>query len=151
MNRISRSLTTIYRTERLIARRSMSVVQNQIVLIAIASVVALIGLILVNVSLFFVLQARLSPAAASGILAAANLCLALVLVTGANRMNVEQEVAPAVEVRDMAIADLEADIEDATRELRDVANSLKGMGQNPIGSLSALIVPLIAAILKKKL
>ncbi|MGR3661512.1 MAG: hypothetical protein ACU0CA_10075 [Paracoccaceae bacterium] len=150
MSRISRSLTTIYRTERLIARRSLAVLQNQIVLIALAGVVALIGLILVNVSLFYVLETRVSPAAASGILAVINIFFAGLLAAVAGRMNVENEIAPAVEVRDMAIADLEAEIEEASKEVRDIVNSLKGLGRDPLGSLSTLVLPLITAILKKK-
>ena len=149
MHRISRSLTTIYRTERLIARRSLAVIQNQIVLVALAGVVALIGLILVNVSLFFVLEARMSPAAATGILAVVNIGFAGLLAAVAGRLNVEKEIAPAVEVRDMAIADLEAEVEEASQEVREIVKSLKGLGQNPLGSLSTLILPLITAILKK--
>lgn len=149
MHRISRSLTTIYRTERLIARRSLAVIQNQIVLVALAGVVALIGLILVNVSLFFVLEARMSPAAATGILAVVNIGFAGLLAAVAGRLNVEKEIAPAVEVRDMAIADLEAEVEEASQEVREIVKSLKGLGQNPLGSLSTLVLPLITAILKK--
>jgi hypothetical protein len=149
VHRISRSLTTIYRTERLIARRSLAVIQNQIVLVALAGVVALIGLILVNVSLFFVLEARMSPAAATGILAVVNIGFAGLLAAVAGRLNVEKEIAPAVEVRDMAIADLEAEVEEASQEVREIVKSLKGLGQNPLGSLSTLVLPLITAILKK--
>ncbi len=150
MNHISRNLIMIFRTERLIARRSLAVLQNQVVLVALACVVALIGLVLVNVSLFLTLGARMSPAAASGILAFANMCLAGLLAIGAGRLNIEKEIAPAVELRDMAIADLEAEVEDATQELRETVNVLKGLGKDPLGSLSTLIVPLIAALLKKK-
>ncbi|MBE9475645.1 MAG: phage holin family protein [Proteobacteria bacterium] len=149
MNHISRSLTTIYRTERLIARRSLAVFQNQIVFVALACVAALIGLILVNVSLFFVLETYMSQAAASGILAVGNIIFAGLLAAVAGRMSVEKEIAPAVEVRDMAIEDLEADVEAATREVREIANSLKGIGRDPLGSLSTLILPLITMLLKK--
>jgi hypothetical protein len=150
VNRISRSLTTIYRTETLIARRRLAVVQNQTVLMALAGVVALIGLILVNVSLFFVLKAWVSPAAASGILAVCNLALAALLASAAGKMNVEAEIAPAVEVRDLAIADLEAEIGEATKEARDIAQSLKGLHKDPLGSMSNLLIPLLTLVLKKK-
>ncbi len=150
MNHIGRSLTTIYRTERLIAQRRFAVVQNQIILFVLSGVVALIGLILLNVSLFFVLEARMSPAAASGILTAANVLLAGLIAFRAGRMHVQNEIAPALEVRNIAIADLEGEIEEATQELRVIANSLKGIRMDPLGSLPALILPLLTAILKKK-
>ena len=149
MNRITRNLTTIYRIERLIARRRFSIAQSQAILMALAGVVALIGLILLNWSLFFVLEVRMSPAAASAILALVNIALAGLLASRAGRMNVEDEIAPAVEVRDLAIADLEAEVEDAAKEVRDIVNLLKGLHKNPFGSLTTLILPLVTAILKK--
>ncbi len=150
MSRISRNLTTIYRTERLIARRSFAVLKNQMILVALAGVVALIALVLVNISLFFVLEARMTPAAASGVLALVNIGFAGLLAALAGRINVENEIAPAVEVRDMAIQDLEVEIEDASAEVREMMGVLKGLGRDPLGSLSALVVPLLAAFLKKK-
>jgi len=150
VNHFSRNLTIIYRTERLIARRSLAVFQTQITLGVLAGVAALIGLVLLNVSLFFVLQALMSPAGAAAILSALNIALAGLIAITANRMSVEREIAPAVEVRDMAIEDLERDIEDASQEIRDIANGLKGLGRDPLGSLSTLLIPLIGALLKKK-
>lgn len=150
MNRISRNLTTIYRTERLIARRRLAVLQNQITFAVLAGVAFLIGLVLLNMSLFFVLEARMSPAAAAGILAALNIGLAGLFAVVAKRVNVESAIAPAVEVRDMAIEDLEAEIEEASRDIREIANGLKGLSRDPLGSLSTLILPLIGVLLKKK-
>jgi len=51
----------------------------------------------------------------------------------------------------MTIEDLEADIEEASREVREIVNGLRGLGKDPLGSLSTLIVPLIAALIKKKI
>jgi hypothetical protein len=149
VNRIIRNLTTIYRIERLIARRRFSVVQRQVILIALAGVVALIGLIFVNWSLFLVLEVRMSPAAASAILAVVNIALAGLLALRAGRMNVEDEIAPAVEVRDLAIADLEAEIEDVAKETRNIVNSLQRLHKDPFGSLTTFILPLVTAMLKK--
>lgn len=150
MNRIGRNLTIIYRTERLITRRRLAVLQQQTVLMALAGLAALAGLILLNITLYLVLAARVSPAASAGILTAGNLVLSGFLVLLASRTNVEQEVAPAVEVRDMAIADIEDELEGMATEARDVVNAVKGLASNPLGSLSSLLVPMIAAALKNK-
>lgn len=150
MNRISRSITTIYRTESLIARRRLAVVQNQTILMALAGVVAMIGLILLNLCFYFVLSAWLSPAAAAGVLAVLNLIFAAVLATSAGRLNVEQEIAPAVEVRDMAIADLEAEVQEFGGDVRQVVGSLKSIPRDPFGSLATLLLPLLTSLLKKK-
>ncbi|MEP2027603.1 MAG: hypothetical protein ABJI96_02700 [Paracoccaceae bacterium] len=150
MNRISRNLSTIYRTERLITRRRIAVVQQQTALMALAGLAALAGLILLNIAFYFVLTKWFSPAVAAGILAFINLVLAGLLATVAGRMSVEDEIAPAVEVRDMAISDLEVELEGMTVEARQTINAIKGLGSNPLGSISALLVPVLTAALKKK-
>jgi hypothetical protein len=150
MKRISRNLTTIYRTERLITRRRIAVVQQQTVLMALAGLAALAGLILLNITFYFVLTKWISPAVAAGTLAFVNLALAGLLASVAGRMSVEDEIAPAVEVRDMAITDLEAELEGITLEARQTVNAIKGLGSNPLGSVATLLVPVLTAALKKK-
>lgn len=150
MKRMSRNLTTIYRTERLITQRRVAVLQRQVVMMVIAGIAALAALILLNVAVYLVLAAILPPAAGAAILALANLVLAGVFVGLAGRMNAEAEIAPAVEVRDMAFEDLECEIEEMTDEGRRVLDSVKRMGTDPFASLSALLVPVLTAALKKK-
>ncbi len=150
MNRISRNLTIIYRTERLIARRRLAVLQQQTVLMALAGLAGLAGLALLNLTLFFVLDARMSPAAAAGILTLCNLAIAGALVLVAGRTNVEAEVAPAIEVRDMAIADIEDELEGMALEARELVTTVKALGSNPLGSLATLLVPILTAVLKKR-
>lgn len=150
MNRIGRNLTIIYRTERLITRRQLAVLRQQTVLMALAGLAALAGLVLLNLTLYFVLAARVSPAGAAGLLTAGNLLLAGLLAMLAGRMNVDQEVAPAVEVRDLAIADIEDELEGMATEAREVVTAVKGLASNPLGSLTTLLVPVIAAALKNK-
>ncbi|WP_223421659.1 hypothetical protein [Tateyamaria pelophila] len=150
MNRISRSVTTIYRTERLIARRRLAVIQNQTILMALAALVAVIGLALFNLCFYLLLSAWLSPAAAAGILGVLNVVLAAVLASSAARMNVEQEIASAVEVRDMAIADLETEIESIGGDMRQVIGVLKSVPKDPFGSLMTVLLPILTALLKKK-
>lgn len=150
MNRLSRNLTTIYRTERLITRRRLAVVQQQTVMMALAGIAALAGLVLLNIALFFALQTWMSSAWSAAILSLGNLVLAGLLVMAAKHTNVEDEIAPAVEVRDMAIADIEDELEDMATEAREVVQAVKNIGSNPLSSLPALLVPLLTAILKSR-
>ena len=83
-------------------------------------------------------------------LAAGNFLLAGLLTMIAGRASVEKEIAPAVEVRDMAIADIEDEIEDMATEARDIANAVRGIGANPLSSLTTILVPILSAALKKK-
>ncbi|NVO55516.1 hypothetical protein HW561_06915 [Rhodobacteraceae bacterium B1Z28] len=150
MSRVSRNLVTIYRTERLIARRRLAVVQQQTIMMVLAGIAALASLVLLNVALFFALQTVMSSASAAAILSLGNLLLAGLLVLIARRTNVEDEIAPAVEVRDMAIADIEEELEDMATEAREVVQAVKSFGANPLGSLTALLIPILTAVLKKK-
>jgi hypothetical protein len=150
MKRISRNLTTVYRTERLIARRRFAVVQQQTIMMVVAGIAALAGLILLDISLFFVLKTWLSSARAAAVLSLANLLLAGLLALMAKRTNVEHEIAPAIEVRDMAIADIEEELEEMAIEAREVVEAVKSFGSNPLGSLPTLLVPILTAVLKSK-
>jgi len=149
MNRLSQNLTTVYRTERIIARRRLAVVQQQTMLMALAGLAALAGLILLNVALFFVLENWMSPGASAGLLALANLLVAGAFAMCAGRMSAEDEIAPAVEVRDMALASIEEDAELLALEAREMVAVVKGVGANPIGALIPILLPLLTAALKK--
>lgn len=150
MSRLSRNIVTIYRTERLIARRRFAVVQHQTLLMGLAALAGLAGLVSLNVAVFLTLTSWLSPAASAAVLACGNLILAGCLVLVARATNVEREIAPAVEVRDMAIADIEDELEDMASEAREVVQAVKSFGANPLGSLPALLVPLLSAIIKSR-
>jgi len=150
MKRISRNLTTIYRTERLITRRRLAVVRQQTVMMALAGIAVLAAMVLLNVSLFFALQSWMSSAASAAVLALGNLCLAGVLMLIARHTSAEEDIAPAVELRDMAIADIEDELDDMAVEAREVVQAVKGFAANPLGSLPALLVPILASVLKDK-
>ena len=65
MNRISRNLSIIIRSERLIARRRIAVLRLQAGLMAAAGVVAGIGLIMLNVAAYLALAEKIPPSAAA--------------------------------------------------------------------------------------
>jgi hypothetical protein len=150
VNRISRNLSVVYKTESLIARRRFAVVQSQTALMLLAGAMAVLGVVFVNIAVYLVLSERISSAGAAGVLAVGNLVLAALIVSIAGRMSVDREIAPVVELRDLALAELEADINGATREAREVVASVKDLRRDPFGSAVTLIIPLISAALKKK-
>ena len=150
MSRLSKNLVTIYRTERLIARRRLGVVQQQTILMGIAGIAALSAVVLLNVSLFLALQSSMSPASAAALLAFGNIVFAGLIVLIARRRNIDDEVAPAVEVRDMAIADIEDELEEMTAEAKEVVQAVKSIGSNPLGSAATLLVPLINVLIKSR-
>lgn len=149
MNRISRNLSIIYRTERLIARRQMAVLRQQTGLVVCAGLMAGLGIIMLNIAAFFALSDVMANHYAALVIAVVNLALAGVLVSYASRVSADTELAPATEVRDMAIAELEADIEQLADEARDLTHSVKKMARDPLGTaLPALAGPLLTVLLK---
>lgn len=150
MNRISRNLTTLYRTESLIARRRLSVLQRQTVLFAAAGLAGLAGLILVNVALYLALANLISAPAAAALLALGNLVLAGLLALIASRTDAEAEIAPAVAVRDMAIAELHADLDEMGEDLRGIVDHVRGLRADPLGAILPLILPLVMSLIRKK-
>ncbi len=150
MSRISRNISILYRAERLIAQRRLEVVRNQTGLMVFACVVAGIGLIMLSAAAYLGLSAVVAPALAALLVALANFLVAAGLVAVAGRLNVEKEIAPAVEVRDLAVEELERDVEHLSQEVQKLTGSLKTLHRDPLGSAAGMIVPILAAMLKKK-
>lgn len=150
MTRISRNLTALYRTETLIARRRLSVMRRQAILFAAAGLAGLAALVLLNMALYFALAQRLGPAPAAALLALANLGLAGGLALIATRASAEPEIAPALELRDLALDELHADIDELGADMRAISDHLKAARADPLGSLVAMLLPLLTDALKKK-
>lgn len=151
MNRISRNLTILFRTERLIARRQMAVLRTQTGLMAFAGLVTGIAIIMLNVAAFFALETVMASYLAALTVALANVMVALVLVAVASRMSADKDLEPAVEVRDMALAEIEADLNDVAEEARELTRNVSRMARDPLGTaLPALIGPLLSLLLKSK-
>ena len=150
MNRISRNISIVLRAEQSIARRRMAVLRNQSGLMVFAGLVAVVGIIMLNVAAFYELSTTMSPQKSALIIALVNLVLAVVLVVIASRMSAAKDIQPMEELRDLAISDLEIEIQSATDELSDIGKSVRRMAHDPLGSLlPSVIVPLLAGLIRK--
>ncbi|MDP2519534.1 hypothetical protein [Shimia thalassica] len=149
MNRISRNISIVLRSERLIAQRHLAVLRRQTGLMAAAGIAAGVGLIMLNVSAFLALSASMSQPTAALIISIANLVVAAMLVSLAGKSNVEQETAPVVEVRDMALEDIEAELRAAANEAKATTDAIKGMARDPLGAIAPGIAGSVAkAVIK---
>ncbi|MBV1895926.1 MAG: hypothetical protein KUG70_05665 [Rhodobacteraceae bacterium] len=150
MNRISRNISIILRAEQSIARRRMAVLRNQSGLMMFAGLVGVVGVIMLNVAAFYELGTTMSPQKSAMIIALVNLALAVVLIVIASRMSAAKDIQPVEELRDMAIGDLEVEIQSAVEELNDIGNSVRRIARDPLGSLlPSVIVPLLASLIRK--
>jgi len=151
MNRISRNLTILFRTERLIARRQMAVLQAKTGLVAFAGLVAGLAIIMLNVAAYLALGTVMAAHFAALTVALANAALALVLVLLASRMSADKELEPAIEMRDLALTEIEADLNEVADEARELTRNVSRMARDPLGTaLPALIGPLLSLLLKSK-
>lgn len=149
MSRITRNLSIIYRTERLITRRQMAVFQHQTGLMLFAALITGIGIIMLNVAAYQALSLVMQSYLAAVVVAGANLMLAAIMVSLASRMSAEKDVGPAIEMRDLAIAELESDLEEAVDEVRGISRQVTQIARDPLGSaLPAIIGPLLSLLLK---
>ncbi|MGI9356606.1 MAG: phage holin family protein [Rhizobiaceae bacterium] len=149
MNRISRNISIALRAERLIAQRKMETLRTKTGLMAAAGLVSGIGLIMLNVAGFFALEARMSPQMAALFVALANFVLAILLGIYAGRVSSEPDLRGATEVRDMALEDIEAEVEETVHQVKEVVSDVRQVVRNPLGSsLPGIIVPLASSLIK---
>ena len=150
-SRVGRNINIAMRAERLMARRRFSVLQRQTALLALAGLIAGIGVVMLNVGVFFWLSAPLGKAAAGAVLAGVNFALAVALAMFAGRINVEAELQPAMEVRDLALEDIESEVGEALAEARELAEDVRRMARNPLGSIAPGLIGPALSILSKSL
>lgn len=149
MKRIVRNASIILRTESLITQRRLAVARKQLTLVAFAGLVAVLGLVMLNVAAYQALQTSLGAPTAALIVAVVNFILAGGLLLWAGKANADAEIGAVTEVRDMAIADLESEIDEMKDEATAIIEDLRGIRRDPLGAMtSSLLLPLLSALLK---
>ena len=103
---------------------------------------------MLNVAAFYALITVMAAQFAALIVALCNLVLAGALVLIAGRLSPGKELEPVTELRDLAIAELEAEAELAVAEARELSANVRRIARDPLGTaLPALLGPLISALL----
>ncbi|WP_170423632.1 phage holin family protein [Ruegeria arenilitoris] len=146
MSRISRNISTILRAERLIARRQLAVAAKRTGLFAAAGLAVGLAIIMLNVAGFFWLAETMSKSSAAMIMAGANLILAVLLAVVANSMSADSDTSAVVELRDLALHDIEDEVSENMAEAR---KTLEGLRRDPIGVLSPDIISTVLRIFLK--
>jgi len=149
MNRITRNLSIILRSERLIAQRHMALLRRQTGLFAAAGLVAGLGIIMLNMAGYLALAGVMSKPMAALIVAGVNIAVAGLLAVIAGRSTADAETAPVAEVRDLALEDLEAELQVALDEVKQVADGIRRVGRDPLGQIApGLVAALTKALIK---
>lgn len=146
MSRISRNVSVILRAERLIARAQLAISVKRAGFYIAAGVAVGLAIIMLNLAGFFWLSAILSKPVAAILVAGTNLVLALILVLLANSINQHGDASAAVELRDMALQDIESEIRDS---LAEVQNTVAGIRRDPVGVLAPEAITALLSMLLK--
>jgi hypothetical protein len=156
MDSIVRNLRVLWRAESIVADARLKQVVARIGLRAAAAALALFGFFMCNVAVFFALQEIWGPIWAAAAIGGANIALAIVLFVVAGAAQGGREMALAVEVRDMALRELETDAKAVQAQFAGIRDDVRGVQQavgnfirHPIdAALPQLIVPLAGVIIK---
>jgi hypothetical protein len=151
MSRISRNISIILRSERLIAQRRMAVLRRQTGMMAAAGIAAGLGLVMLNAAAYLALVEHQSPPFSALIVALANIAIAGILISTANKQNADAEVSGVAEVRDIAMEDLEMEVQEAAEEVKVLAQSVHKMARDPLGMIAPGLIGAFANALVKNL
>ena len=144
MSRIVRNVSTLIRAERLMARGHLDLLRRQTGLMLIAGIAAGFAAAAVNVGIFFLLVPSLGFVGSAFALVGANLLIAVGVYAMAQTAKPGDELKVAEELRDVALADLEAEVVALTDGLRSARN-------DPLGTLApGLASTVVAALLKAR-
>ena len=148
MSGIGQAIAVLLRNEHLMARRRLTVARNQVVLLIFAALAGGLALVMLNLAAFFGLRAVMAPYWAALIVAGADMAIGLVIAWIATHRTADEEAEQAAEIRDAAIARIEAELDAALSEVRDLKDSVHRIARNPLGTLApTLLAPLIARLL----
>ncbi|MCA8880915.1 MAG: hypothetical protein KDA73_13395 [Rhodobacteraceae bacterium] len=150
MARLLRDVRIVLQSERLIAQRQFAVLRVQTGLLALAGGAAAVGVVMLNVAGFFALRTALGGGGAALVVALVDFLLAAILVAAAGRQSVERETKAAVEVRDMAIADIERELNGVVKEADLLRSQIQIFARDPGRVLLGGVVEAILALLTRK-
>jgi hypothetical protein len=147
-----RHLKVLWTAERMLGEIKIRTLTQKIIFAAIAALAGLFGLGMLNLAAFFALQPQLGLAGSALLVGFANLAFAGVLVFFASKLAPGPEVKIVEDVREMALADLEAEAEAVQNEIRLVRDeimsvhaSVSRLLKNPLEMLAPKsIIPLVA-------
>ncbi len=149
MEHFIRSFKVLWRSERLLRRNELRLVTQRLQCNALAGLVALFGIIMLSLSLFFALAPYIGNALAALTVGVIAIALAALLVAYGRALKPAAEVAMVAEMRDMAMSDIESELTKAEAEISKLRSEVRRFVRNPLEALlPSVIVPLMGAVAK---
>ena len=149
MERLIHSLKVFWRAERLLRSNEIELSIKKVMLGAGAGLVALFGLVMLSVAVFFALAPIWGEALAALSIASVDFILALLMIMWARSMKPAAETKMVQEVHEMALSEIELEIALADTELTALKNEVQGFVRNPVDALlPSVIGPLVSGAAK---
>jgi hypothetical protein len=156
MHNLTRNLHLFFRTEKALAKAKLRLTTRKMILTVSLGVTVLFSIAMLNAAGYFALEDNVGKAVAALLVAVANLVIAGVLLVTKNTLHAAPEEQMVREVRDLAIAEIEAEAAIVQKQLlqiqedvRSMRDTLVGFTRHPFNSLaSGAIVPAVSIITK---
>lgn len=149
MKRLAHSLKVFWRSERLLKANELRLNIKRVQLTGVASLVAVFGLLMLNLAMFFAVAPYWGQALAALTVAVIDLALAALLMAWARQLKPPAEVEMVREVRDMALSEIEHEIDLAHAELLALRKDVRHLVRNPADALlPGLLAPLLSGAAK---
>jgi hypothetical protein len=156
METLVRNLKLLWKSDRMLAEIRLKLVAQKIILFVLAGLGGLFALGMLNMAIFFAIQETLGSAIAALLVGLGNLLLVGILLLVVQRLDTGPEAKIVEEVREMALADIEAEAKAFQSELRlvrdeiaDMRSGITSLVKNPMDVLTPrLLLPATAALAK---
>lgn len=148
MEHLVRSLKLAWRAERLLRQNEFRLGTQKLQFNALAGLVAIFGLVMLSLAVFFALVPYWGQALAALTAGGIDLVLAMVLVIYAGSLKPNAEIEMVKEVRNMALSDIKEEIALAETEFVAPKDDVHKFIRNPLDTLlPAAIAPLLSAVI----
>ena len=149
MERFVYSLRVLWRTDRLLTQNEMRLLSQKLQFNALAGLVALFGLVMLSLAVFFALVPHWGHSLAALAVGGADVVLAVLLVSYAGSIKPAPEVEMIKEMRDAALNDLKEEVAQADAELVALKDEAHRFLRNPVEALlPAALGPLMGAAVR---
>ena len=147
MERFVHSLRILWRTDRLLTKNEIRLLSKKLQINALAGLVALFGLVMLSLAMFFALVPYWGESLAALAVGGTDILLAALLMGYARSIKPAPEVEMIREMHDIALNDLKDEVALVDAELRSMKDEVRSFVRNPVETLlPAAIGPLLAAI-----
>jgi len=147
MERFTNNLRLLWRSERLLAQQEIRMGTRKLEIHSLAGLVAIFGLGMLGVALFFAIEPYWGRPLAALAVAGVDLVVAAVLIAAARSLKPAPEVAMVREMRDMSLEGIREEAALAEAEIDGLKNDIRNFVRNPFEALlPAIVSPMLGAV-----